>query len=99
MRRTANLCASLEKAGSLEGKIVIDEPTSSTRIEDAGLVPVDVGRIDAAAVMEAPRRAGAVDGEEYREPEARAAVEARRAGRPRVAAALRVRGLTDVRRR
>jgi hypothetical protein len=32
--------------------------------------------------MEAPRREGAVYGEEYREAEARAAVEAVRAGRP-----------------
>ena len=35
-----------------------------------------------AGVMEAPRREGAVYGEEYREPEARAVVEAVRAGEP-----------------
>jgi predicted dinucleotide-binding enzyme len=49
-------------------------------IEDAGFVPVDVGGIADARVMEAPRREGAVYGEEYREPEARAVVEALRAG-------------------
>lgn len=54
----------------------------SALIEDAGFVPVDVGGTADAAVMEAPRRAGAVYGEEYREPEARAVVEALRAGRP-----------------
>ena len=51
-------------------------------IEDAGFVPADVGGNDEAAVMEAPPRAGAVYGEEYREPDARAVVEAVRAGRP-----------------
>jgi len=51
-------------------------------IEDAGFVPIDVGGIADAAPMEAPRREGALYGEEYREPEAREAVEALRAGRP-----------------
>lgn len=51
-------------------------------IEDAGFVPVDVGSTARAALMEAPRRSGAVYGEEYREPEARAAVEAWQAGQP-----------------
>ena len=51
-------------------------------IEDAGFVPVDLGGTADAAPMEAPRRAGALYGEEYREPEARAAAEALRAGRP-----------------
>ena len=50
-------------------------------IEDAGFVPIDVGGTADAAPMEAPRRAGALYGEEYREPEAREAVEALRAGR------------------
>jgi hypothetical protein len=45
-------------------------------------VPVDVGGTADAAPMEAPRRDGALYGEEYREAEARAAVEALRAGRP-----------------
>jgi 8-hydroxy-5-deazaflavin:NADPH oxidoreductase len=51
-------------------------------IADAGFVPVDVGGTADAAPMEAPRRDGALYGEEYREPEARAAVEALRAGEP-----------------
>jgi predicted dinucleotide-binding enzyme len=56
--------------------------TVSGLIEDAGFVPVDVGGIADARVMEAPRRDGAVYGEEYRERDARAVVEALRAGRP-----------------
>jgi 8-hydroxy-5-deazaflavin:NADPH oxidoreductase len=51
-------------------------------IEDAGFDPVDVGTAAQSAIMEAPRRPGAVYGEEYRLPEARAAVEAARAGQP-----------------
>lgn len=56
--------------------------TAAGLIEDAGFVPVDVGGTADAAVMEAPRRDGAVYGEEYREPEARAVVDALRAGKP-----------------
>ena len=51
-------------------------------VEDAGYVPVDVGGIDQCSVMEAPRRPGAVYGEEYRAGDAIAVVEAVRAGRP-----------------
>jgi predicted dinucleotide-binding enzyme len=51
-------------------------------IDDAGFDPVDVGTAAESAILEAPRRPGAVYGEEYRLPEARAAVEAARAGRP-----------------
>jgi hypothetical protein len=51
-------------------------------IRDAGFEPVDLGGTAGCAVMEAPRRAGAVYGEEYRLPEAQAVVEAVRAGRP-----------------
>jgi 8-hydroxy-5-deazaflavin:NADPH oxidoreductase len=51
-------------------------------IEDAGFVPIDIGGTADAAPMEAPRREGALYGEEYREPEAREAAEALRAGRP-----------------
>jgi 8-hydroxy-5-deazaflavin:NADPH oxidoreductase len=51
-------------------------------IEDAGFVPVDVGGTADCAVMEAPRRSGAVYGEEYRLADARAVVEAVREGRP-----------------
>jgi len=51
-------------------------------IEEAGYAPVDLGGTADCAVMEAPRRAGAVYGEEWRLPEALAVVEAVRAGRP-----------------
>lgn len=51
-------------------------------IEDAGFVSVDLGGTAECAVMEAPRRPGAVYGEEYRLVDARAVVDAVRAGRP-----------------
>ena len=51
-------------------------------IEDAGFAPVDLGGTAGCTVMEAPRRPGAVYGEEYRLPDATAVVEAVRAGRP-----------------
>ena len=51
-------------------------------VADAGYVPVDLGGIDDCAVMEAPRRAGAVYGEEYRAADASPVVAAVRAGRP-----------------
>jgi predicted dinucleotide-binding enzyme len=49
-------------------------------IADAGYAPVDVGTNTDAAVMEAPRREGAVYGEEYRLPDAERVVEAVKAG-------------------
>jgi 8-hydroxy-5-deazaflavin:NADPH oxidoreductase len=49
-------------------------------IADAGYAPVDLGRNEDAAVMEAPRRPGAVYGEEYRLPDAEKVVEALKAG-------------------
>jgi predicted dinucleotide-binding enzyme len=51
-------------------------------IEDMGYAPIDLGGTATCAVMEAPRREGAVYGEEYRAPEALAVVEAVREGRP-----------------
>jgi predicted dinucleotide-binding enzyme len=51
-------------------------------IEDAGFFPCDLGGLDEAAPMEAPRRPGAVYGEEYRPADAEAAREALAAGRP-----------------
>jgi 8-hydroxy-5-deazaflavin:NADPH oxidoreductase len=51
-------------------------------VQDMGYAPVDLGGTDVCKVMEAPRRAGAVYGEEYREPDARAVVEAVRTGAP-----------------
>lgn len=50
-------------------------------IVDAGYAPIDLGRNEDAAVMEMPRRPGAVYGEEYRLKDAEQVVEAVRAGR------------------
>jgi predicted dinucleotide-binding enzyme len=54
----------------------------SRLVDDAGYAPVLLAGIDTCAVMEAPRRPGAVYGEEYRMPDAAAVVDAVRAGRP-----------------
>jgi len=51
-------------------------------ITDAGYVPVDLGGVETCAVMEAPRRPGAVYGEEYRLADAQAVAAAVREGRP-----------------
>lgn len=51
-------------------------------IRGAGYVPVDLGGIAGCQVMEAPRRPGAVYGEEYREAAAAAVADAVRQGRP-----------------
>lgn len=51
-------------------------------VDDAGFQAVDLGGSASCAVMEAPRRAGAVYGEEYRLEDARAVLDALRAGRP-----------------
>jgi 8-hydroxy-5-deazaflavin:NADPH oxidoreductase len=51
-------------------------------VADAGYVPMDLGGIDDCKVMEAPRRTGAVYGEEYRAADAAAVAAAVRAGRP-----------------
>jgi predicted dinucleotide-binding enzyme len=51
-------------------------------IDDAGFVPVDLGGTATCAVMEMPRRQGAVYGEEYRAADAQAVVEAVQAGQP-----------------
>jgi 8-hydroxy-5-deazaflavin:NADPH oxidoreductase len=63
-----------------------DDPAAksvvASLIEDAGFVPADLGGTADATVMEAPRRPGAVYGEEYRAAEAAAVVEAVRSGRP-----------------
>ena len=49
-------------------------------IADAGYAPIDLGRNEDAAVMEMPRRPGAVYGEEYRLPDAEQAVQAVQGG-------------------
>jgi predicted dinucleotide-binding enzyme len=51
-------------------------------VRDAGYAPVDLGGTTGCAVMESPRRAGAVYGEEYRPADAEAVVAAVRDGRP-----------------
>jgi 8-hydroxy-5-deazaflavin:NADPH oxidoreductase len=50
-------------------------------ITDAGYVPVDLGGTADCAVMEAPRRPGAVYGEEYRLADAPKVLDAIKAGR------------------
>jgi 8-hydroxy-5-deazaflavin:NADPH oxidoreductase len=54
----------------------------SALIDAMGYVAVDLGSTAECAVMEAPRREGAVYGEEYRVADARAVVDAVHAGRP-----------------
>lgn len=49
-------------------------------IEDMGYVPVDLGGTETCQVMEAPRRSGAVYGEEYRAADAQAVVDSVRDG-------------------
>ena len=51
-------------------------------VEACGYVPVDLAGIDGCGAMEAPRRPGAVYGEEYRQADAAAVVAAVQAGRP-----------------
>lgn len=50
-------------------------------VQACGYVPIDLAGIDTCSVMEAPRRPGAVYGEEYRQQDAEAVVAAVRAGR------------------
>jgi 8-hydroxy-5-deazaflavin:NADPH oxidoreductase len=54
----------------------------SDLIESMGYQPVDLGGTAGCEVMEAPRRPGAVYGEEYRLPDALAVAEAVTSGRP-----------------
>jgi predicted dinucleotide-binding enzyme len=56
--------------------------TVARLLEEMGYVPVDLGGTATCQVMEAPRRPGAVYGEEYRAPDAQAVVAALRAGAP-----------------
>ena len=56
--------------------------TVASFIESLGFAPVDLGGIEGCSVMEAPRRPGAVYGEEYRAADASSVVEAVKAGRP-----------------
>lgn len=56
--------------------------TVARLIEEAGYVPVDIGGVDTCSVMEAPRRPGAVYGEEYHRDDAQRVVDALRRGTP-----------------
>ena len=47
-----------------------------------GYVPIDLASTAGCGLMEAPRRDGAVYGEEYREADAQAVVDAVRSGSP-----------------
>jgi predicted dinucleotide-binding enzyme len=79
---------SANRAG--DSKVVIfhcgDDPDAKAvvarLIQEMGFAPVDVGRLADATPMEAPRRPGAVYGEEYRLPDALAYLEAIRRGQP-----------------
>jgi predicted dinucleotide-binding enzyme len=51
-------------------------------IQDTGFTPARVGDLDHAGVLEPPRRAGSVFGEEYHLPDADEVLEAVRAGQP-----------------
>jgi predicted dinucleotide-binding enzyme len=64
------------------GDDVEAKKTVAGLIEDAGYIPIDVGGTRDCQVMEAPRRKGAVYGEEYRKPEALAVLEALQHGKP-----------------
>lgn len=55
--------------------------TAAALITDAGFVVVDIGGLAEATVMEAPRRPGAVYGEEYHLADGKAVVDALRAGK------------------
>jgi predicted dinucleotide-binding enzyme len=59
-----------------EAKVVVAQ-----LIEDAGYAPVDLGGTKSCSAMEAPRRKGAVYGEEYRASDAAAVVAALKEGR------------------
>src|SRR5579859_6915110 len=63
-----------------------DDPAANAAVarlvEEMGYAPVDLGGTPTCTVMEAPRRHGAVYGEEYRLADAAAVVEAMRSGRP-----------------
>jgi predicted dinucleotide-binding enzyme len=51
-------------------------------VKDMRYVPIDLGATATCTVMEAPRRHGAVYGEEYRAADAQAVVDAVRSGDP-----------------
>ena len=74
-RRVGNLSIVREQPAYADAKAV-----ASKLIDDAGFTPFDLGGLADAAPMEAPRRPGAVYGEEYHLSEAEAFL-AERTGR------------------
>jgi len=66
----------------IAGDVPVAKATVAELVEAAGYVPIDLAGIDGCGVMEAPRRPGAVYGEEYRKADAGAVVAAVRAGQP-----------------
>ncbi|MBI2684427.1 MAG: hypothetical protein HYX33_03400 [Actinobacteria bacterium] len=65
-------------AGRIGADTLNEEPASHPKAH--GYVPIEFGSIDGCALIEAPRRAGAVYGEEYRERDTHGVVEALRPG-------------------
>jgi 8-hydroxy-5-deazaflavin:NADPH oxidoreductase len=65
----------------IAGDDIAAKDTVADLVRACGYVPVDLAGIDACGLMEAPRRPGAVYGEEYRKADAEAVVQAVRAGR------------------
>ena len=66
----------------IAGDDVSAKETVAQLIDGAGFVPIDLGGIDACQVMEAPRRKGAVYGEEYRHADAESVLQAVQDGTP-----------------
>jgi 8-hydroxy-5-deazaflavin:NADPH oxidoreductase len=64
------------------GDHAADKELVMSLIDEIGYLPIDIGGLDDAAVMEAPRRQGSVYGEEYRRTDAEDVVAAVRANRP-----------------
>jgi 8-hydroxy-5-deazaflavin:NADPH oxidoreductase len=87
---TAGFQASEAGREPAEERVVLflcgDDDAAKATVRDLvleiGFAPIDLGGLADAGPMEAPRRPDAVYGEEYRPAEARAAVEALRAGAP-----------------
>jgi 8-hydroxy-5-deazaflavin:NADPH oxidoreductase len=66
----------------MAGDVPVAKAILAELVGAAGYVAVDLAGVDGCGVMEAPRRPGAVYGEEYRKADADAVVAAVRAGRP-----------------
>jgi predicted dinucleotide-binding enzyme len=66
----------------IAGDDVSAKETVAQLIDEAGFVPIDLSGIDACQVMDAPRRNGAVYGEEYRREDAESVLHAVQNGTP-----------------